>query len=52
MLSADERDRLGILRDRIKALEYEYRLPADQPTRRDEQTISRELGEKSRRCAA
>ena len=44
-LDSEERDQLGALRERISDLEYEYRLPADHPARRNEREISRELGE-------
>jgi len=45
LLAEDERTHLQTLRDQIKGLEYEYRLPIDHPSRRDEQAIIAELGE-------
>jgi len=38
-----ERSRLQALRDQIKEMEYEYRLPSNHPARRDERTIIHEL---------
>jgi CHAT domain-containing protein len=40
-----ERGRLRALRDQIKGLEYEARLPADNPARRDDRAISDDLRE-------
>jgi CHAT domain-containing protein/glutaminase len=44
-LDDTERFQLQTLRDQIKALEYEARLPADNAARRDDRAISSELGE-------
>ncbi len=43
-LNDDERSRLQALRDTIRSLEYEARLPADAPVRRDHLAISADLG--------
>jgi CHAT domain-containing protein/tetratricopeptide (TPR) repeat protein len=42
-LDDDEREQLGKLRDKIKSLEYEARLPTDHPARRDERAIMDDL---------
>lgn len=43
-LNHDEREQLQILRDQIKALEYEARLSDDHPARREYLTITTDLG--------
>ena len=44
-LDDDERSRLQALRDQIKALEYEARLPVDNPARRADLDVSADLRE-------
>ncbi|MDX2136930.1 MAG: CHAT domain-containing protein [Chloroflexota bacterium] len=44
-LDAGERQRLQSVRERIRALEYEYRLAADAPARRDYLSISHDLAD-------